>query len=231
MMLAEGTTRIDVVDDDEHGGRHACRWTRSPADRAAATRTPRAGLGRPTAGRRRGDDDQPADRWPPAGRSSRTSSTRRTASVQNKQFCASWFFDNFSSRFEPRLIEHIELTAIAVGIGMVIAFTAAILAYKLDWFETPFSLLVGVPVHDPEPRPVRAAGPDHRDQPHHRRDRARLLHAADPVPQHAHRPARRAAGRRSRPLARWASPNASNCSGSSCRSRCRRSWPGSGSRR
>jgi osmoprotectant transport system permease protein len=60
--------------------------------------------------------------------------------VQNQQFCASWFFDNFSSRFEPRVIEHLELTGIAVGIGMVIAFTAAILAYKKDWFETPFSL-------------------------------------------------------------------------------------------
>jgi osmoprotectant transport system permease protein len=60
--------------------------------------------------------------------------------VQNRQFCATWFFDNFSSRFEPRLIEHIELTAIAVGAGMVIAFTAAIIAYRLDWFETPFSL-------------------------------------------------------------------------------------------
>jgi osmoprotectant transport system permease protein len=61
--------------------------------------------------------------------------------VQNKQFCTSWFFDNFSSRFEPRLVEHLELTAIAVGIGAVIAFAAAILAYKADWFETPFSLV------------------------------------------------------------------------------------------
>jgi osmoprotectant transport system permease protein len=59
--------------------------------------------------------------------------------VHNNQFCASWFFDNFSSRFEPRLIEHLELTGIAVGIGLVIAFAAAILAYKQDWFEGPFS--------------------------------------------------------------------------------------------
>jgi osmoprotectant transport system permease protein len=60
--------------------------------------------------------------------------------VQNGQFCASWFFDNFSSRFEPRLIEHLELTAIAVGIGAAIALSAAILAYKQNWFDRPFSL-------------------------------------------------------------------------------------------
>jgi osmoprotectant transport system permease protein len=61
--------------------------------------------------------------------------------VENHQFCAKWFFDNFNVVFGPRLIEHIELTAIAVGVGMVIAFAAAILAYKQNWFETPFSLL------------------------------------------------------------------------------------------
>jgi osmoprotectant transport system permease protein len=60
--------------------------------------------------------------------------------VQNGQFCSGWFFNNWSVVFYPRLIEHIELTAIAVGVGMVIAFTAAIIAYKQNWFETPFSL-------------------------------------------------------------------------------------------
>jgi osmoprotectant transport system permease protein len=61
--------------------------------------------------------------------------------VQNRQFCASWFFTNFGSRFAPRLAEHAELTGIAVGIGMVIALAAALLAYRLGWFETGFSLL------------------------------------------------------------------------------------------
>jgi osmoprotectant transport system permease protein len=60
--------------------------------------------------------------------------------VQNQQFCSGWFLHNWSTVFQPRLIEHLELTAIAVGVGMVIAFTAAIVAYKQDWFETPFSL-------------------------------------------------------------------------------------------
>jgi osmoprotectant transport system permease protein len=60
--------------------------------------------------------------------------------VQNGQFCSGWFFNNWHVVFQPRLIEHIELTAIAVSVGMVIAFSAAILAYKQNWFETPFSL-------------------------------------------------------------------------------------------
>jgi osmoprotectant transport system permease protein len=64
--------------------------------------------------------------------------------VQNRQFCSHWFFDNFGSRFEPRLVEHIELTAIAVGIGAVIAFSAAIFAYRYRWFETPFSLFAAL---------------------------------------------------------------------------------------
>jgi osmoprotectant transport system permease protein len=60
--------------------------------------------------------------------------------VKNGQFCGSWFVDNFGSRFAPRLVEHIELTAIAIGIGMVIAMAAALFAHRHGWFETPFSL-------------------------------------------------------------------------------------------
>ena len=60
--------------------------------------------------------------------------------AQNGQFCGSWFLDNFGSRFAPRLVEHIELTAIAIGVGLVIALTAALIAHRYGWFETPFSL-------------------------------------------------------------------------------------------
>jgi osmoprotectant transport system permease protein len=60
--------------------------------------------------------------------------------VQNHEFCMSWFTHNFNAVFKPALIQHIELTAIAVGVGMPIAFLAAIFAYKENWFETPFSL-------------------------------------------------------------------------------------------
>jgi osmoprotectant transport system permease protein len=59
---------------------------------------------------------------------------------ENRQFCADWFVDNFDRVFVPRLVEHIELTAIAVGIGFAISFTAALLAYSRGWFETPFAI-------------------------------------------------------------------------------------------
>jgi osmoprotectant transport system permease protein len=59
---------------------------------------------------------------------------------ENKQFCSDWFFDNFDRVFGPRLVEHIELTAIAVGIGFVLAFTAALIAYNRGWFERSFAI-------------------------------------------------------------------------------------------
>jgi osmoprotectant transport system permease protein len=59
---------------------------------------------------------------------------------ENGQFCAGWFVDNFDSVFVPRLVEHIWLTAIAVGLGFVIAFTAALVAYSVDKFEAPFAI-------------------------------------------------------------------------------------------
>jgi osmoprotectant transport system permease protein len=60
---------------------------------------------------------------------------------ENGQFCFDWFVDNFDRVFVPRLVEHIWLTLLAVGIGFAIAFTAALVAYTLDWFETPFAIL------------------------------------------------------------------------------------------
>ena len=135
MMLAEGTTRVDVVDDDNRavGSVHMESITRliAPHETHTRPRGVRAAGGRGSvnlfiaAG---------GPVIPTFGHASK-------CIIENKQFCATWFFDNFSSRFEPRLIEHIELTAIAVGIGMVIAFSAAILAYKLNWFEGPFTLV------------------------------------------------------------------------------------------
>lgn len=56
----------------------------------------------------------------------------------NQTFCWSWVQDSWGSVLAPRLIEHIYLTLIALGIGLVISLAAALLAYRLKWFERVF---------------------------------------------------------------------------------------------
>lgn len=53
-------------------------------------------------------------------------------------FCWSWVEHNWSSSLQPGLLQHIELTAIAVAIGLVIALAAAVVAYYHGWFERGF---------------------------------------------------------------------------------------------
>ena len=62
---------------------------------------------------------------------------------ENHAFCWDWFSDNWSDTFQPRLIEHIELTLLAVGLGCLIAFTVALLAYRESWLELPFVAFSG----------------------------------------------------------------------------------------
>jgi osmoprotectant transport system permease protein len=61
----------------------------------------------------------------------------------NHFFCWNWFQQNWSDTFQPRLVEHIELTVAALSIGFVIAFAAALFAFRHGWFETPFSIFSG----------------------------------------------------------------------------------------
>ena len=57
----------------------------------------------------------------------------------NETFCWSWFSDNWSDTFAPRLVEHIWLTVLALAIGFLISFAAALLAHRHGWFELPFA--------------------------------------------------------------------------------------------
>jgi osmoprotectant transport system permease protein len=57
----------------------------------------------------------------------------------NGKFCTQWFLDNFSDRFLPRVWEHIQITLIALAVGFVIAFAAALIAYRYARFELPFA--------------------------------------------------------------------------------------------
>jgi osmoprotectant transport system permease protein len=58
--------------------------------------------------------------------------------ARNGTFCWGWVQEHWGDILQPRLVEHLELTAIAVGIGFAIAFSAALLAHRKRWLETPF---------------------------------------------------------------------------------------------
>lgn len=58
--------------------------------------------------------------------------------AQNGTFCWDWVTAHWGDILQPHLVQHLELTVIAVGIGFVIALAAALVAHRLHWFETPF---------------------------------------------------------------------------------------------
>ena len=62
----------------------------------------------------------------------------------NGKFCLNWFLDNFGNRFWPRVVEHVEMTLIAVSIGFVIAFAAALLVHRWARGEVWFANLASV---------------------------------------------------------------------------------------
>jgi osmoprotectant transport system permease protein len=63
---------------------------------------------------------------------------------ENRTFCWGWFQDHWGDTFQPALLQHIKLTAIAVAIGFAIAMVAALAAHRRGWFETPFTLVSGI---------------------------------------------------------------------------------------
>jgi osmoprotectant transport system permease protein len=63
---------------------------------------------------------------------------------QNRTFCWDWFQDHWGDTFQPALVQHVKLTAIAVGIGFAIAMAASLIAHRRGWFETPFTLVAGI---------------------------------------------------------------------------------------
>ena len=62
----------------------------------------------------------------------------------NRTLCPDWVEANWDSILWPRLVEHVQLTAIAVSIGFAIAFAAALVAYRFGWFEGPFAAASGL---------------------------------------------------------------------------------------
>jgi osmoprotectant transport system permease protein len=61
--------------------------------------------------------------------------------LDNRLFCWNWFSDRWGGTIVPLLIQHIELTAMAVGFGFVISFALAVLAHRHGWLTNPVTLL------------------------------------------------------------------------------------------
>ena len=83
-----------------------------------------------------------ADGDPARARSSRASATSRRASPTGPATGAGRGSGSTgATRLWTGVVQHLELVGIAIGIGFVIAFAAALLAYRFHAFETPIGLL------------------------------------------------------------------------------------------
>jgi osmoprotectant transport system permease protein len=60
--------------------------------------------------------------------------------VEDHAFCWSWVQAHWGDTLQPALLQHVELAAIAVGIGFAIAFAAALLAHRRRWLAQPFGI-------------------------------------------------------------------------------------------
>lgn len=58
----------------------------------------------------------------------------------NAFFCTAWIRQHWTDTLQPALIQHIWLTAIAVGIGFAIAFVCALGAHRLRWVAAPIGV-------------------------------------------------------------------------------------------
>jgi osmoprotectant transport system permease protein len=63
---------------------------------------------------------------------------------EDRIFCWDWTREHWDDTFQPALVEHVVLTLIAVGIGFVLAFALALLAYRLRWLEPPIGTFSGL---------------------------------------------------------------------------------------
>ncbi len=62
----------------------------------------------------------------------------------NHLFCSGWVSRNWSTVLWPALVQHIELTVIAVSIGFVLSTALALTAYRRNWLERPVLIVTSI---------------------------------------------------------------------------------------
>jgi len=61
--------------------------------------------------------------------------------VNNGWFCTDWVRQHWSDTLQPALVQHVELAAIAIGIGFVIAFTLALVGFRFRLVDPPIGIV------------------------------------------------------------------------------------------
>jgi osmoprotectant transport system permease protein len=61
--------------------------------------------------------------------------------LENRTFCWDWARDHWGDTLGPAVVQHLELTLIAVGIGFVIAFLLALAAHRWRPVEHPIGIV------------------------------------------------------------------------------------------
>jgi osmoprotectant transport system permease protein len=64
--------------------------------------------------------------------------------TENRLFCPDWVRDNWVDVIQPALLEHVKLTVIAVAIGFVLAFAAAVATHRWRLLEGPVTVFSAV---------------------------------------------------------------------------------------
>jgi osmoprotectant transport system permease protein len=59
----------------------------------------------------------------------------------NGWWCTDWLHAHWGDTLQPALVQHVELSLIAVGIGFGIAFLLALLGFRYRFLDTPIGLL------------------------------------------------------------------------------------------
>jgi osmoprotectant transport system permease protein len=64
-----------------------------------------------------------------------------TCVTGDKTFCWSWVKAHWGDTLQPALVQHVELTAIAIAIGFALAFALALIAHRYRRAEQPIGVL------------------------------------------------------------------------------------------
>jgi len=73
-----------------------------------------------------------------------TYTSSSNCATNNGTFCWDWFSAHWNGTFFPALVQHIELTLLAVGLGFAVSLALAVVTYRGVTSDTPVTILGGV---------------------------------------------------------------------------------------